>query len=245
QMLDAPRKAYLLWGIEPEYDIDNPARAHQALAQAETVIAVASFATDSLREIADMILPLSPQPETEGSLINLDGTTMPFAAAGNPGGQARSGWKILRRLGGELGLEDFDQVDLAEVQGGMAKALEAEGAGPVRGAQPDAGLAGAGPGLFRIGELAMYSVDPLCRRAESLQQTTQAHSGFVGLNPDDAERLGLADGATARVRQGGAAIEIEVRVTRRVPAGGVWLRSATCVTRELGHAVGPIEVEVA
>jgi NADH-quinone oxidoreductase subunit G len=245
QMLDAPLKAYVLWGIEPEYDIDNPARARQALAQAETVIAVASFATDSLREIADMILPLSPQPETEGSLINLDGTTMPFDAAGNPGGQARSGWKILRRLGGELGLENFDQVDLAEVQTGMAKALEAEGVEPARGAQPNAESAGAGPGLFRIGELAMYSVDPLCRRAESLQQTTQAQSGFVGLNPDDAERLGLADGATARVRQGGAAIEIEVRVTRRVPAGGVWLRSATCVTRGLGHAVGPIEVEVA
>jgi NADH-quinone oxidoreductase subunit G len=247
QMLDAPLQAYLLWGIEPEYDIDNPARAVRALTQAETVIAVASYATDSLREIADLILPLTPQVETEGSLINLDGTTIPFAAAGQPSGEARSGWKILRRLGGELGLENFDQVDLADVQAGMAAALEAAGGGPAEAAQPDVEPGGGAPeaGLFRIGELAMYSVDPLCRRAGALQQTAQAQNGFVGLNPEDAERLGLADGATARVRQGEAEIEIEVRVTRRVPPGGAWLRSATCATRELGHAVGPITVEAA
>jgi NADH-quinone oxidoreductase subunit G len=245
QMLETPLPAYLLWGIEPEYDIDNPGRARQALAQAEIVIAVASFATDSLREVADLILPLTPQAETDGSLVNLDGTTMPFAAAGKPSGEARSGWKILRRLGGELGLEDFDQVDLAEVQAGLARALEAEGAEPDQGAPRDAEPAGAAPGLFRIGELAMYSVDALCRRAGPLQQTVQAQSGFVGLNPDDAERLGLADGATARVRQGDAAIETTVKVTRRVPPGGVWLRGATCATRELGPAVGPINVEVA
>ena len=223
----------------------EPGLVPRALAQAETVIAVASFATDSLREVADLILPLTPQAEAEGSLINLDGTTMPFAAAGKPGGQARSGWKILRRLGGELGLENFDQIDLAGVQAGMAQALEAGGAEPAGDAQPDAEPAGAEPGLFRIGELAMYSVDPLCRRAAPLQETAQAENQFVGLNPDDADRLGLTDGAMARVRQGNAEIEIEVKTSRRVPPGGVWLRSATCATRELGHAVGPVEVEVA
>ena len=44
------------------------------LPQAEKVIAV-SFATDSLREVADVILPLAPIAESEGSLVNLDGDT--------------------------------------------------------------------------------------------------------------------------------------------------------------------------
>ena len=92
--------------------------------------------------------------------------------------------------------------------------------------------------LHRIGEVAMYSVDPLCRRAAPLQQTAQAKNDFVALNPADAERLGLADGAMARVTQGDAQIEVAVTVTGRVPAGGAWLRSATCVTRTLGPAVG-------
>jgi anaerobic selenocysteine-containing dehydrogenase len=68
---------------------------------------------------------------------------------------------------------------------------------------------------------------------------------FIGLNPGDADRLGLADGSTARIRQGDNDAELQVRVTERVPPGGVWLRSATCSTRELGHAVAPITVEVA
>ena len=68
---------------------------------------------------------------------------------------------------------------------------------------------------------------------------------FLGLNPEDAARLGLSDGAKARVRQGGQGAELEVRVSDRVPAGGAWLRSAICATRELGHAVAPIIVEVA
>jgi NADH-quinone oxidoreductase subunit G len=246
QMLESPRKACLLWGIEPDFDVDNPARAMRALAQAETVIAVASFATDSLRAVADVILPLAPQAESEGTLVNLDGNSMPFAAAAKASGEARSGWKILRKLGGELGLEGFAQVDLAAVRADLQRALETGGVAAAELVLRDAPVE---QGLYRIGEVAMYSVDPLCRRATPLQQTAQAQSRFVGLNPADAGRLGLADGAMARVRQGEGPTEgwaeAAVLVTADVPAGGVWLRSATCDTRMLGHAVAPVVVEPA
>ena len=152
--------------------------------------------------------------------------------------------KILRRLGSELGLPGFEQTSLAEVQAAMKSALDAAPAGHAR---PDPGFPAesAEPALYRIGEVAMYSVDSLCRRAAPLQQTAQAKNEFVALNPSDAERLGLADGAMARVTQGDAQIEVAVTLTGRVPAGGAWLRSATCVTQTLGPAVGPVTVEVA
>ena len=246
QMLESPRKAYLLWGIEPEFDVDNPARALRALEQAETVIAVASFATDSLRAVADVILPLAPHAESEGSLVNFDGGFMAFAAAGKASGDARSGWKILRRLGGELAIEGIAQVDLGAVQADLRRALEHGGVTASEVALRDATVS---QGLYRIGEVAMYSVDPLCRRATPLQETAQAQSRFVGLNPADAARLGLAEGALARVRQDedptAGWAEVEVLVTERVPAGGVWLRSATCDARLLGHAVAPVVVEPA
>ncbi|MCU0988761.1 MAG: NADH-quinone oxidoreductase subunit NuoG [Xanthomonadales bacterium] len=246
QMLESPRKAYLLWGIEPEFDVDNPARALRALEQAETVIAVASFATDSLRAVADVILPLAPHAESEGSLVNFDGCFMAFAAAGKASGDARSGWKILRRLGGELAIEGIAQVDLGAVQADLRRALEHGGVTASEVALRDATVS---QGLYRIGEVAMYSVDPLCRRATPLQETAQAQSRFVGLNPADAARLGLAEGALARVRQDedptAGWAEVEVLVTEKVPAGGVWLRSATCDARLLGHAVAPVVVEPA
>ncbi len=49
-------------------------------------------------------------------------------------------------------------------------------------------------GLYRVGELAMYSVDALCRHSEELQQTVHAQNDFVGLNAQDATELGLSDG---------------------------------------------------
>ncbi|HET6564942.1 MAG TPA: molybdopterin dinucleotide binding domain-containing protein, partial [Xanthomonadales bacterium] len=100
-------------------------------------------------------------------------------------------------------------------------------------------------GLFRIGEVPMFSVDALCRRSLALQQTSHADSQFVGLNKADAERLGLTDGGRARVRQGDRHVETELRVSAMVPAGAAWIRSGTCLARDLGNAVGPVSVEVA
>jgi NADH-quinone oxidoreductase subunit G len=242
QMLEAPRRCYLLWGIEPDYDIDNPARAMNALRQADTVISVVSHASESLREISDVILPLAAQPESEGSMVNLDGSVMSFKAAGKAPGEARPGWKILHRIGTEMGLEGFGQINVEDVLGDL---LTARDNTPPASGEPSLTVPGYENALYRTGELPMYSIDMLCRRSEPLQQTQQAHSAFIGLNPEDAARLGLDHGVMARVSQGGSQAEFEVLVSSRVPAGGVWLRSATPATREFGPAVAPISVEVA
>jgi NADH-quinone oxidoreductase subunit G len=246
RMLHDAHAAYLLWGIEPDYDCADPAATMQALEQAQTVIAVASFASDSLRKVADLILPLAPHAEAEGSMVNLDGTSQAFAAAVKAQGEARAGWKILRRLGSALELSGFGQVSLADVQGDLQRALQEVGqeASAARPA-PQLDEPATAAGLHRIGEVAMYSVDALCRRAAPLQQTEQARSGFLGLNPADARRLGTSDGARVRVSQGGQEAELELEVSERVPEGGAWLRSATCATRMLGHAIAPLVVEKA
>jgi NADH-quinone oxidoreductase subunit G len=242
QMLEESLDCYLLWGIEPDFDIDNPSRAMAALREAGKVISIVTHATDSLLEISDIILPLAPLAESEGSLVNFDGVSMNFKAAGKALGDARPGWKILRRLGTEMGLEGFHQFSVEEI----TAELQAEsGSASVAPSEPVLSEVAYEDSLYRIGELPMYSIDAICRRSSPLQQTVQAQSMFLGLNPEDAARLGLGDGVKARVRQGGQEAELDVRVSGRVPAGGAWLRSASCATRELGHAVAPIIVEVA
>lgn len=243
EMLEQPRGCYLLWGIEPDLDIDNPARAMNALRQADKVISVATHASDSMREVSDVILPLAPLAESEGSLVNLDGTHFPFKAAGKASGEARPGWKILRKLGGELNLDGFQQFSVEEVFGDLQAELASASA--VGQDVPELKAVTAAEGLFRIGEVPMYSVDSLCRHSEPLQETVQARGTYVGLNPEDADRIGLVHGARARVGQDGEQIEIDVKVDDSVPAGGVVLRSATAVARELGHAVATVTVEVA
>lgn len=242
-MLGQPRSCYLIWGIEPDLDIDNPARAMSALRQADKVISVATHVSDSMREVSDVILPLAPLAESEGSLVNLDGSHLPFKAAGKASGEARPGWKILRKLGGELNLDGFQQYSVEEVFGDLQAELESATA--VGQGVPELKAVTAVGGLFRIGEVPMYSVDSLCRHSGPLQETVQARGTYLGLNPEDAERIGLTHGARARVGQGGEQIEIDVKVDDGVPAGGVMLRSATAIARELGHAVATVTVEVA
>ncbi len=240
-----PEQTWLLWDIEPDYDCDNPARVMHALRSARSVVAACTFASDSLREVADVLLPCAPVAESEGSLVNLDGDVFAFAAAGKPSGDSRPGWKILRQLGGQLMLEGFDQVSLAEVQAELQEHVQAAELPDQATGYSIAGYAEAGSGLFRVGEVPMYSADALCRRSAALQETSHADSGFVGLNQADAERLGLMDGGLARVKQGDRHVETEVRVSDTVPAGAAWIRSGTSLSRELGPAVGPVSVEVA
>jgi len=241
QMLESPRKCYLLWGVEPDYDIDNPARAMGSLSRADSVISIVSHASEALREVSDVILPLAPQPESEGSMVNLDGSVISFKAAGKAPAEARSGWKILRRIGTELVLDGFGQMTIEDVLNDLQ--AEMSNANPLTG-DPELTEPGCENGLYRAGDLPMYSIDMLCRRSGPLQRTKQAESSFLGLNPQDAVRLGLNEGVMARVTQGESTADLEVRVTERVPAGGAWLRCATAATRNLGPAIAPVSVEV-
>jgi NADH-quinone oxidoreductase subunit G len=241
-MLSTPLKGYLLWDIEPEFDLANPALAVQTLSGAESVVAVASFAGESLKAVADVILPLAPLAESEGLFYTLDGQSFPVAAAAGLSGQARPGWKILRRLGSQLELEGFSQVDLAAVRAETTAAIEMQGDA---GGEPELAAPKSAGALHRVGDVAMYGVDALCRRSKYLQQTVQADTAFAGLNPDDAGRKGLADGHQVKVSQGDASVVLPVRVCNELPAGTVWVKSATESGKGLGDSFGPVSVEAA
>src|SRR4029453_8822780 len=71
-MIEQPRKAYVLGNAEPDYDLANPAAAAQALQSAETVIACSIYRNGAL-DYADVILPITPFTETAGTFVNWEG----------------------------------------------------------------------------------------------------------------------------------------------------------------------------
>ncbi|MBS1135781.1 MAG: NADH-quinone oxidoreductase subunit, partial [Burkholderiaceae bacterium] len=97
-MIAQPRKAYLLWNVEPEYDTADPLVTTQALAIAETVIAFSAYRNGAL-EYADVILPITPFTETAGTFVSAEGRVQSFNGTVRPLGEARPGWKVLRVLG--------------------------------------------------------------------------------------------------------------------------------------------------
>ncbi len=242
EMLTSARKSYLLWDIEPEFDLANPALAMQALSSAESVIAVSAFANESLKSVADVILPLAPLAESEGLFYTLDGQSIVVETAASLSGQARPGWKILRRLGAQLELDGFSQVDIAAVREETLAGIARQ-----EGSETALELAAPKPGdvFHRVGDVAMYAIDALCRRSKYLQQTVHAETAFVGLNPDDAGRSGLAAGHKVKVSQGNASVILGVRICKELPAGAVWVKSATVASTGLGDSFGPVSVEAA
>jgi len=240
EMLSTPIKAYLLWDIEPEYDLANPALAVKTLSSAVTVVAVSTFASENLKNIADVILPLAAMAESEGLFYTLDGQSFATKPAIKAAGQAKPGWKILRRMGTELELDGFSQVNMAalrhemlsEADNAYFSAVDVELAAPK-----------SGSGLYRVGEVAMYAVDAMCRRSDVLQQTVHADTASVGINPDDAASRGLEDGCEVKVSQAGGQVTLPLRICTELPVGAVWVKSATSVGKALGDSFGPISVE--
>ena len=241
RQLDEGRRAFVLWDLEPEFDCADPAAARRSLAAADFVVAAAAFAGTDLKDAADVILPLAAIPEADGSVVNADGQRQLLKAAGKAPEQARAGWKILRVLGERLGLEGFDFTSLNDVaqslDGAEAPTVEASAIEPA-GTADDVEL-------WRTGPVPIYGHDALVRRARPLQDTHHGDTGFIVVHPATAERLGLAEGGRARLKQGGGEVTADVHVDEDLPPESVWMPSATCLSSRLGAAWAPIEVEAA
>ncbi|MCC6302620.1 MAG: NADH-quinone oxidoreductase subunit G, partial [Gammaproteobacteria bacterium] len=241
QMFATPLKAFLLHGVEPEYDAAAPAAAVAALKAAECVIALSAFKGAGMLEYADVLLPVSPFSETSGTFVNGEGRWQSFAAAVAPAGEARPGWKVLRVLGNLFDLHGFDYMSSEDVReelrqqvGDLAPSNYATGSF----APPAAGI---DPMLTRVGHVPIYAIDPIVRRADALQQTADARGlAVAALNAETAARLGLRDGMSVRFRQDGGEAELPVTIDERVPEGCVLIPSALPETAALGAAFGPL-----
>ena len=238
EQLGQGRKGYLLFDLEPEFDVADPQAARRSMAEAEAVVAIAAFAGNDLLEVADVILPLAPVPEAEGSYVNADGCRQWLKPAGKPAGGAHGGWKILRLFGEHLKIEGFDFTRLAEVD----QMLDQSDAPVVAPVEIDEIAAPGEAGLWRSGPVPMYSMDALVRRSPALQETSHAQNDFIALNPATADALGFADGDQAIVRQNGHEVRAPVRVDDAIPPSSVWMASATCLASRMGPAFGPVEL---
>ena len=226
-MLAQPRKAYVLYGIEPGLDFADAPAARKPLLEGK-VVAFSQFACVSTRDVADVILPIGALPEIDATLTNLDGRDQQARAGGKLPGEAREGWRVLRALGGEMQLAGFDFTDLAGLRAGMQPAQVTVAAS----AQPQV----AGEGFEVACTPAIYRTDAVVRRAEALQAHPLNNAPRIVLNADDAARLQLVKGQMAKVGTDAGKATLPVVVDARVAAGTVWIESGHGATAPLGAA---------
>jgi len=247
EMLTEALRAYLLWGIEPAYDLGNPAQALQALDQAELVVACTTHRGPSLEQTADILLPIAAFAETSGTFVNAGASWQSFRGAVAPPGEARPGWKLLRVLGNRLDLPGFQQVSSVDVLTELQEICDNPEPGnrpPDNRSQNDLQVEsrGSGDGLDRIGNLPIYAVDTLVRRAPALQHTPAAVRLCAFLCNTEASALGLAEGDLVEVRQDGFSARMPIGLDDAVPAGCVRIPAGVAGSETLGDQVGPVSM---
>ncbi len=247
-MVASPLKAYLLLNVEPSCDHASPALAAAALAGAKTVIALSQFKSDELLGAADCLLPIAAFTETAGSFVNTEGTVQSFVGVVRAPGEARPAWKVLRVLGNQFGLADFDYENAEQVReaalgaGGQARLDNAPGGALTALAADEATLE-------RLADVPIYFADPLVRRAASLQKTRDARVPTALMSEATAGTLGVAAGDRVRVAQkwaeGEGEATLEVVLDDGIASGVVRVAAAHTTTAGLAAMFGPVTVRKA
>ena len=229
-MLDGSIKTLVLYGVDPQFDFANGTQALKALSGAK-VIAFSAYASDALKKVAHVILPIGLLPEIEGSLTNVDGTTQTSRAGGKLPGDSRPGWRVLKALADKLALGGFDFTDLSGLQASLAPVAATSGRA-LAAAQP------ASAGLERVVSTPIYRGDAVLRRATALNHHPLTHGARAVLHPEEALARGLADGAIAKIGDGVGSAALPVAVSPRVPRGAIWIESGYEATAPLSPTAG-------
>lgn len=240
QILETPRKAYILFGVEPALDCAEGAAAEAVLAQAASVIHIGSFAGNAA-SYADVMLPVAPFTETSGTYVNIEGRVQSFAAVARPVGETRPGWKVLRVLGNLLGLAGFEYESSEAVRDEVVGEGVLERLNNNTSATPAAARAVAG--LQRIADVPIYFSDALVRRAPALQRSRDSAKPRARLHPEVLQRLGIESGSDVRLSSSAGEVRIICLADLTVPQGAVRVSAAHPETAALGAMFTELSLE--
>lgn len=222
-MLQQPRQAYVLYGIEPDQDGSLVASRLRALAGAKQVVAFASYASEALKQVATVLLPIASAEEMVASYTNALGHTQTTQAGAKPVGDAREGWKVLRALGEQLGVGGFDFLDMAATTAVAAPAAKPSALAP----------RSATAGLQRIASTGVYRSDATVRRSAPLQAHPLNRPAQVHVHPEDALAHGLSNGSMVKLDDGVGRAALPVAIDARVARGALWVESVDGATAAL------------
>ncbi len=246
-MLEKNRKAYLLLQVEPDLDSAHPALMRNALKQAEFVVAFSSFDNPILREVANVILPIAPFTETSGTYVNTVGNWQSFKPAAALYKNTQPAWKVLSSLANLLQLPGFRYETTEGIREEVQSLIQNTEFLSSKVSWKDVALAEPKqPGISRVGEIPLYAVDSIVRRAKALQATQKIVEGELAalrLHPSYAKELGLKAGMKLAISHKKETIHLPLILDERVPPHAAWLPGGIKETVELSELFGRLELK--
>jgi NADH-quinone oxidoreductase subunit G len=198
-------------------------------------------------EVADVILPISAFSETVSTFVNLEGRVQTVQPSVKPLGDSRPAWRVLRVIGGLLGLDGFLFNAPEEVLG---EALDDGYCNRLNNKASSSSIANGNlaplNGLERLADVNIYAGDQIVRRSSALQLTRDAKLGNqVGLNQNTFNELSLKEGDPVSVTQGAQSVVMPATLEANLVSGVVRISAGTMASAKLGSMFGPITVSKA
>ena len=245
QMIQSPRKVLILMGLELEWDCALPAETMRALEQAEQVISINAFTTDAMKHYCDWMLPIKCYAEAEGTKINIEGRWQSYSKVVEADEEVKDGWKILRMLGAELELEEFDYLDIEDVRKEISQHLDNsfEFSNKLP-SFPDVDVKHwESDIIFSTGATPIYSVDAIARNASSLKQAQNLDESIMMVNNIDVEKHGLIEGKWVKVTQGDDSSIFKCVINNDVLPGTVHIPRGLPRSEKLGGVYAAVELK--
>jgi NADH-quinone oxidoreductase subunit G len=142
---------------------------------------------------------------------------------------------VLKALADQLGLGGFGFTDFAGLRAGLDPRTARSGDG-----MADVGI-GQGEGhasgdtLERIASTPIYRADAVLRRAPALNAHPLTAGPRAVLNPRDAARLGLREGAMLKLGDGAGTGALPLALSPRVAEGAVWVETGYAASAPLAR----------
>ncbi|MCU7938225.1 MAG: NADH-quinone oxidoreductase subunit NuoG [gamma proteobacterium symbiont of Bathyaustriella thionipta] len=243
-MLNANLKAYLLYGIEAERDLDKPVQAVNALNNAQFVVSLSAFVTDAIKAHSDVILPVAAMTESSGTLINAAGSWQSFTAVSKAKGLSKPGWKVLRVMGNLFNIGGFDYQSSEDVINELKSEGQSEtskSSNQISWMCPE-NISAQTSDVQRIAELPIYNVDAVTRRATALQQTQDAQVDCARINSALAKKLKLEESQPVTAKQGDNTADVTISIDDRITDNCVYLPAGNVAASSLGGGFDAIEL---
>jgi len=175
QMITDGMQAFINLNIEAEADFNQSDLALKAMQDAEFVVNLTAFDSETQRGYANVMLPIATFTETAGTFVNANGSKQSFKMTVEPKGDAKAAWKVMRVLGNMFNVDGFDYTHsnevLSEVLDNVANKIDL------------LTLECALPKINNDNEVQMispYQIDSIVRRSPSLQATPDANVETMG-----------------------------------------------------------------
>jgi len=212
-------------GADPARDSPDRSLWQRARDGLEFLVVTDLFWTETARQ-ADVVLPALSSFERSGTVANLEARPQRIAPSrmGPPG--ARSDLEIVQMVADRLGRPmEYASVEAVwEEIRRLVPGLQLDSPYPLPRPQPQVDVRVPPPGAGDAG-LVVVPAAPLFRNGEMARRCRGlpelAGQPTVGVHPQDAAGLGLADGAEAEAQLEGVAARVRVRLTEDVAPGHV------------------------